>query len=286
MRIDALLAEATRQLNTAGIAEGALDARLLLQHLTGLTRSQIVLHATRLLDPQTRARYLELINQRSRRIPLQYLTGSQEFWSLDFTVTPAVLIPRSETEYLLEQVLATCKETGVVTALDLCTGSGVIAVVLAKELKCNVVAADISEVALKVTRCNVGRHGVADLVQPLCSDFFSALDLHHPFDLIVSNPPYVAEEEIDALEPEVGRAEPRLALSGGPGGMHCINRIAQEARHHLRPGGWIFLEIGADQGGAADRLFRSTVPGYTEVQVLNDWAGQPRVLRARHEPST
>jgi release factor glutamine methyltransferase len=286
MRLEALLAEAARRLARVGIVDGALDARLLLQHLTGLTRSQLVLHADQPLEAQTMARYHNLIEQRSRRIPLQHLTGLQEFWSLDFVVSPAVLIPRPETEFLLEQVLAVCKGTEVVRVLDLCTGSGAIAVVLAKELGCAVVAADISEAALRVTQDNIDRHGVANLVRPLCSDLFSALYPYHHFDLIVSNPPYVAEEEIDGLEPEVGRAEPRLALSGGPGGMVCITRIAQEARSYLRPGGWLFLEIGADQGEAVDRLFRSTIPGYSAIQVLEDWAGRPRVLRARHEPST
>jgi len=282
MRIDTLLADAARQLTRAGIADGALDARLLLQHLTGLTRSQLVLRADQALDEPTVARYLDLVAQRSRRIPLQYLTGSQEFWSLDFAVSPAVLIPRPETEFLLEQVVRTCAGTPIVRALDLCTGSGVIAVVLARELGCTVVAADISAAALRVATANFARHGLTDRVLPVVSDLFAGLDRHHPFDCIVSNPPYVAEEEIDRLEPEVALAEPRLALSGGPGGMQCLERIAVEARAFLRPGGWLFVEIGADQGEAVATLFRSTIPGYGEVRVIDDWAGRPRVLRARY----
>jgi len=284
MRINTLLAEATARLTAAGIIDAALDARLLLQHLVGLSRSQMILRAGQPMDEATSARYRELIARRCQRIPLQHLTGCQEFWSLDFAVSPAVLIPRPETEFLLEQVLAECRESKVASALDLCTGSGVIAVVLARELGCAVVAADISEVALRMARENSARHMTADLVLPVCCDLFTALNCGRPFDLIVSNPPYVAEEEIDRLEPEVGRAEPRLALSGGPGGMRCIERIAGEACRHLCPGGWIFLEIGADQGEKAARLFRSTVPGYGQVRVIDDLAGRPRVLRARHEP--
>ncbi|WP_310599324.1 peptide chain release factor N(5)-glutamine methyltransferase [Desulfobulbus sp.] len=284
MRIDTLLAEATARLIAAGVADAALDARLLLQHLTGWNRSQMVLLAGRPVDEAISFRYRELIARRCQRVPLQHLTGLQEFWSLDFAVSPAVLIPRPETEFLLEQVLAECGQTGIAHALDLCTGSGAIAVVLARELGCAVVAADISEAALRVARDNSARHMTADLVLPVCCDLFAALNVCRPFDLIVSNPPYVAEEEIDGLEPEVARGDPRLALSGGLGGMHCIERIAREARGHLRPGGWIFLEIGADQGEKAARLFRSTVPGYGQVLVIDDWAGRPRVLRARHEP--
>jgi len=284
MRIDALLADAAARLAAAGIADAAPDARLLLQHVTGLSRSQLVLRADQDVDETVLARYRELLARRCQRIPLQHLTGSQEFWSLDFAVSPAVLIPRPETEFLLEQVLATCTGGTMTRALDLCTGSGVIAVVLARELGCPVVAADIAEAALRVAQENSVRHGTVDRVLPLCCDLFAALTPCAVFDLIVSNPPYVAEEEIDGLEPEVGRAEPRLALSGGPGGMGCIERIAAEARHHLRPGGWLFLEIGADQGERVDRLFRSAVPGYGQVRVIDDWAGRPRVLRARHEP--
>ncbi|MCL1981290.1 MAG: peptide chain release factor N(5)-glutamine methyltransferase [Proteobacteria bacterium] len=284
MGIDTLLAEATAQLTSAGVIDAALDARLLLQFVTGLSRSQLILRGAQPVDQASLIRYQELIGRRCQRIPLQHLTGCQEFWSLDFVVSPATLIPRPETEFLLERALAGCRQLKVAHALDLCTGSGVIAVVLARELGCTVVAADISEAALRVARENSARHLIADLVWPVCTDLFAALNWCRPFDLIVSNPPYVAEEEIDGLEPEVSKAEPRLALSGGPGGMHCITRIAREAQRHLRPGGWIFLEIGADQGEAADRLFRSIVPGYGQVWVSNDLAGRPRVLRARHEP--
>ena len=283
MRIDALLAEATARLIAAGVADAALDARLLLEHVTGLRRSQMLLRADQPVDEAAAAQYRHLVARRRQRIPLQHLTGSQEFWSLDFAVSPAALIPRPETEFLLEQALATCRGAGIAHALDLCAGSGVIAVVLARELGCAVAAADISEAALRLARINSLRHRTADLVLPVCCDLFSALNPRRPFDLIVSNPPYVAEEEINGLEPEVGRAEPRLALSGGPGGMRCIERIARDAYRHLRPGGWIFVEIGDDQGEKAACLFRSNTQ-YNQIQVIDDWAGRPRVLRARHEP--
>jgi len=283
MRIDDLLAEAADELARAGVEQPKLDARLLLQHVTGHTRSHLVLHGGEPANERVVSDFRRIIGQRGQRIPLQYLTGSQEFWSLEFKVSPTVLIPRPETEFLLEQVVRNCAGTGVARALDLCTGSGVIAVVLAKELDCSVVAVDISPEALAIAANNITRHGVADHIQLVCGDLLTPLDRSHPFDLLVSNPPYVAEEEIDQLQPEVGLAEPRLALSGGPGGMQCIERIAAEASVFLRPGGWLFMEIGADQGPAVATLFGSKTTSYDQAGVINDWTGRPRVLQARRK---
>jgi release factor glutamine methyltransferase len=289
MRITTLLADAAQTLARAGVSDAALDARLLLQHLTGLSRSQLVLRGDATVDEQILATYLDLIAQRSQRIPLQYLTASQEFWSLDFVVSPAVLIPRPETEFLLECVLARCTQSPqrpINHALDICTGSGVIAVVLAKELCCQVVALDISESALQVAQTNFVRHGLPDRIMPICTDLFAGLGKTQKFDLIVSNPPYIAEEEINQLEPEVCLAEPRLALSGGANGMDCIQRIITDAQAFLQPGAWLFCEIGADQKQAIEMLFArpQLQLQYSEVSVLDDWAGKPRVLQARYTP--
>jgi release factor glutamine methyltransferase len=281
MNIDDLLATAARQLATAGIEDADLDARLLFQHLTAMTRSQLVLHGRQSVDDRTIKRYRQLVLQRSQRIPLQHLTGSQEFWSLDFLVSPAVLIPRPETEFLLERVLTTCPPgSGISRSLDLCTGSGVIAVVLAKELGCSVTAVDLSEAALAVAAKNLNRHQVTQQVTLVCGDLFAALNKRQKFDLIVSNPPYIADDQIGQLEPEVGVAEPYLALSGGPTGLGLIERIATEAAEYLHPGGWIFLEIGEDQKNAVAALFMAQQ--YDEVRVIDDWAGRPRVLQARY----
>ncbi len=285
MHIDELLRAAARRLAQAGIAEAVLDARLLFQHLSGMSRSQLVLHHQQSVDAGMVARYQQLIEQRSQRIPLQHLTGSREFWSMDFIVSPAVLIPRPETEFLLEQALAVFPSGGHCSqALDMCTGSGVIAVVLAKELNCPVIAVDISTPALAVALENLRRHQVTDRVGLVCSDLFAGLNPKNKFDLIVSNPPYIAEAEIKQLEPEVARAEPLLALSGGPSGMEVIERIAVEAQKYLQPGGWILLEIGADQEKAVAALFGSPKYQYEEVRVVDDWSGRPRVLQARYTP--
>lgn len=284
MRIGDLLAEAANALARAGVEQPELEARLLLQHVTGYTRSQLLLYGGEPVDEPALGSFRRIIRQRAQRIPLQYLIGSQEFWSLDFKVSPAVLIPRPETEFLLEQVVRSSAGTDVAKALDLCTGSGVIAVVLAKELHCKVVAVDISSAALAIAACNITRHGMTEQIQLICGDLLTPLNRNRPFDLIVSNPPYVAEEEIDRLQPEVGQAEPRLALSGGPGGMQVLERIAAEAFAYLRPGGWVFVEIGADQGEAVMALFGSKAFSYDQVGVINDWTGRPRVLQARRIP--
>lgn len=286
MRIDELIRQAARRLAEAGIATADLDARLLFQHLTSLSASEVVLRGTDPADEQVMAAYRRLVDERAGRVPLHYLTGTREFWSMDFLVSPAVLIPRPETEFLLEQALAACRTDGPVRrGLDLCTGSGVIAVVLARELGCAVTAVDISPAALAVARENVSRHGVTDRVDLVCGDLFAPLGSHRPFDLIVSNPPYVADDQLDRLEPEVSRAEPRLALAGGPDGLEVIGRLAAAAAYHLRPGGWLFSEIGADQGMAVLQLFQAHAAQYDRIRVIDDWAGRPRVLQARRRPA-
>jgi len=286
MHIDELLSAAARQLARAGVCEAVLEARLLFQHLSGLNRSQLVLHCQQSVDVGMAARYQQLVAQRSQRIPLQHLTGVQEFWSLDFIVSPAVLIPRPETEFLLEQALAVFSSGRCCSqALDMCTGSGVIAVVLAKELNCPVIGVDISTPALAVALENLRRHQVTDRVRLICSDLFAGLDPNCKFDLIVSNPPYIADAEIRQLEPEVARAEPLLALSGGASGLVVIERIAVEAQKFLQPGGLILLEIGADQKKAVTALFGSPEYRYEQVRIIDDWSGRPRVLQAKYVPT-
>jgi release factor glutamine methyltransferase len=282
MTVDGLLKAAAAQLADVGVVDAGLEARLLWQHLTGMNRSELIVYGSRCVEADMVQQYQQLVDRRGQRIPLQYITGSQEFWSLDFAVSPAVLIPRPETEFVIEHALTICPPaSGIRHALDMCTGCGVIAVVLAREWGCPVVAVDISPPALAVAKINIDRHKVAGQVALVCSDLFSALRPDQKFDLIVSNPPYISEWCIDQLAPEVGRAEPLLALSGGADGLETIRRLALGAEALLEPGGWIFVEIGADQQKAAQTLF--TAPGrcYEEVRVVEDWAGRPRVVQAR-----
>jgi release factor glutamine methyltransferase len=284
MSIEALLDEASRQLARAGIEEAALDARLLLQHLTALTRSELVLRGAEEVNEATAAQYRLLIDQRSRRIPLQHLTGSQEFWSFELIVSPAVLIPRPETEFVLEHVLATIDRRSVRLALDMCTGSGAIALVLAKELECRVVAVDLSEAALAIARQNLTRCQLKHQVELVCSHFFSGLQPAVKYDCIVSNPPYITDADIASLDPEVALAEPRLALAGGTDGLNCIRAIIAAAPTFLQPGGWLFLEIGADQQVAVEHLFHAQDQPYGQIDIVRDYAGRPRVAQARYAP--
>lgn len=279
IRLDDLLSRAVQQLLAAGIEDAPLEARLLFEHCSGMGRTAQVLHGADSIDAATQQAFLSLITRRAQRQPLQYLTGSQPFWSFDVHVSPAVLIPRPETEFLLEQVLEACKGQRIDRALDLCTGSGAIALVLAKEVAWRVVASDLSEAALQVAQRNVRQQGFEERIVLVRSDLFSALQ--PPFDLIVTNPPYIVEGEIDALQPEVALAEPRLALSGGADGLDCIRRIIAATPTALRPGGWLFMEIGADQQHAVSALLHGAGHSFDQISILLDYAGRPRVARAR-----
>lgn len=277
MRLDDLLSLAADQLWAAGIEDAALDARLLYEHCSGLRRTAILLQGADGVDETTKAAFLALVDKRAQRQPLQYLTGSQAFWSFELQVTPAVLIPRPETEFLLEQALATCSSLRVNLALDLCTGSGAIALVLAKELGCRVVASDLSEAALLVAKHNARQQGFEEHIAFVRSDLFAGVQTQ--FDLIVTNPPYIVEGEIDALQAEVSRGEPRLALSGGQDGLDCIRRIITAAPFYLKAGGWLFMEIGADQQEAVKALLHAEGQKYEQIDILLDYAGRPRVAR-------
>lgn len=278
IRLDDLLSRAVQQLLAVGIEDANLEAQLLFEHCTGMGRTAQLLHGADEIDATTQQTFLAMIARRAQRQPLQYLTGSQSFWSFDLHVSPAVLIPRPETEFLLEQVLDTCIGQRVDLALDLCTGSGAIALVLAKELGCRVVASDLSELALQVAQRNVQQQGLEERIALVRSDLFSGMQ--PPFDLIVTNPPYIAEGEIDTLQPEVALAEPRLALSGGADGLDCIRRIIDGTPTYLRPGGWLFMEIGADQQQAVSALLHGAADSFVRIDILKDYAGRPRVARA------
>lgn len=278
MQIHTLVQDATRQLAEAGVEEAALDARLLLEFVTSYSRSDLILRAQEELAPEMVDQYRKLIGQRQQHIPLQYLTGEQEFWSLSLRVTPAVLIPRPETEFVLEQALAVLPRTREQLLLDMCTGSGAIALVLARELGCRVVGADLSEAALAVACHNCSRHQGDGRVDLVCSDLFTGLHAAGQFDAIISNPPYIADAELAGLEPEVARYEPMMALSGGASGLDCIRRIIARAPAFLRPGGWLVLEIGADQQSSVQTLFQKS-GCFEQIVVLCDYAGLPRVAR-------
>jgi len=287
MRFRELLQEADRLLTQAGVEGGRLEAELLVEHCFGLSRTELFLDAEKEISLPDYERFNVLLKRRLCREPLHYITGVREFWSLDFNITPDTLIPRPETEFLLDHVLAIFHGANFVPSeiLDMCTGSGVIAVVLARELGIPVLGVDISPPALRTAAGNISKHGVRDLVTLCCSDLFSSLSDEVRFDCIVANPPYVSSHEKCSLEPEVKDWEPGRALFAGPEGLDVINRICSDAPRFLRAGGWVFLEIGADQQQRVETLFSGYLVGtnraYQHVAVLPDLSGRPRVLQAQ-----
>lgn len=269
--IAAALRVATSRL--ASISETPrLEAEVLLAHVTGLTRTAILAHPERLLAPDEKARYNELLTRRARGVPLPYLTGRAEFYGLELAVTPDVLIPRPETEVLVDQALARRPRTVV----DVGTGSGCVAIALAVHLPhARIWATDVSRAALRVAMANAHRHRVAGRILFIQADLLSPL--RGPVDLVVSNPPYVAEEEWPALPLSVREYEPRSALDGGPGGLRVIQRLLKEAPRLIKRGGTLLVEIGADQGSRATALACTLIPGAC-VRIHPDLAGRDRVL--------
>jgi release factor glutamine methyltransferase len=244
----------------------------------------LYLSADREIAREPAERYLKMLERRSRREPLAYITGEREFWSKDFHVSPAVLIPRPETEFLVEKVL-THADPGnrKGRCLDLCCGSGVIAVILATEMRRSVIAADISAAALEVAAINIARHNVSSRVSLVQAELMSCFLPDHKFSLIVSNPPYVSTREIvEELEPEVARYEPRLALDGGESGVDVIAMIRDSLPEMLTPGGDCFIEIGDGQGDALKSLFLAQNDCcFRFVEIYRDYSGRERVAHIR-----
>jgi len=261
-----------------GIESPRLDAELLLSATLEMDRVALYVNFERPLIADELARYREKVRRRADHEPLQYILGETEFWSLPFSVNPAVLIPRADTEVLVEEAL---KEIdGCSSVLDVGTGSGAIAVALAHEKpEIKVTALDCSEDALEVARGNARRNGVVERVACLAGDLNSLPP--GPFDMIVSNPPYIPSRDWEQLMPEVRDHEPRLALDGGDDGLEAYRRIAVQALKILSPGGWLLVEVGIGQAAVVSALFKAA--GLTEVVQRDDYAGIPRVVMGQNK---
>ncbi len=287
MRIGELLRYGDQVLGAVGISQPTADVFFLLGHVLEKNRTALLVAAADEVADEHVAQFADLLDRRAKREPLAYILGEREFWSLPFTVTPDVLIPRPETEFLLETVFKRLAESPLVSGkiVDLCCGSGVIAVVLARELQRRVLAVDISEKALAITQRNAARHGVAEQVMPLCADLCSSFALQQSFALVVTNPPYVSTKALGGeMQPEVVQYEPHLALDGGAEGMQCIRQIRKALSSLLVSGGQVFMEIGWDQGAAVRHLFldngNQEDAVFTTVEIMQDYAGRDRVLHA------
>src|SRR6266849_2768963 len=299
------LKEGIARLREAGVPSHNLAAELLLMHATDRDRAWLYAHPEASVEPAIAERYLELIARRSAGVPTQYLTGKQEFWGLQFEVTPDVLIPRPQTEHVIEVALdrlglrqvrrgrlANTNGSELLIA-DVGTGSGCIAIALAKELPTALIyATDISSAALAVARRNAARHKVCDRIQFHQCDLLGSFLHQSPvtshksplLDLVVSNPPYVGRNEKQSLQREVREHEPELALYGGEGGNDLYEPLIRQAAERLKPGGILVLELGYNSLPAVRPLLEN--PAWRNVDVTKDLAGIPRVLAAEQSSAS
>jgi release factor glutamine methyltransferase len=279
--IKALLVWTTDFLAKKGIENPRADAQILLGHVLGYDKTYLTVNFAEQPSEADRNRFKELIHRRVAGWPVAYLVGTRDFYSLTFEVSPAVLIPRPDTETLVLEALTLLKPLKEPAVLDLGTGSGCIAVTIAHEKKdARVTAVDVSPDALAVARRNAERNGVADRVTFLQGDLFEPLPAGIACDLVVSNPPYIAGHEFAGLQPEVRDHEPRGALDGGADGLAFYRRIAAGVGPFLKPGGRLLLEIGSTQ----DADVRAILGERPELEVgptLKDLAGHTRVTTAK-----
>jgi release factor glutamine methyltransferase len=271
----AVLDWTTKRFAEAGIGSARLEAQVLLAHVLGCTRTQLYTGFDKPLAEPELAAYRELIKRRLAGEPVAYLVSEHEFWGLPLHVDASVLVPRPDTETVIEVARGLrADRTAPCRGLDLCTGSGAIAIALARELPAaQVVATDVSDAAAALARKNAARNGVGDRLEVRVGDLWAAV-AGERFDLIVSNPPYIASSVIPTLPAEV-RREPVLALDGGPDGLQFYDRICGEARAYLEPGGALVVEHGFDQADAVRARFEAA--GLTRVTLVHDLAKHPRV---------
>ncbi|MEX0759323.1 MAG: peptide chain release factor N(5)-glutamine methyltransferase [Tistlia sp.] len=275
------LAEGAARLAAAGIEGARRDARLLLAAAAGLEPAAVVAWPERPLPPAAEAAFRSLVARRAAREPVARILGRREFWSLSFAISPATLDPRPDSETLVEALLArTPDRRRPLAVLDLGTGSGCLLLALLSELPAAWgLGLDRSQEAVRVARGNGEALGLGQRAGFLVGDWGAALAPRAPtqrFDLIVSNPPYLADDELAALEPEVGRHDPRGALEGGPDGLEAYRTLAMDLPRLLRPGGWAAIEIGAGQSASAAAVLAAG--GLAPAALLPDLAGRPRAL--------
>ena len=280
MLLKQALALAVQQLESSDVGSPRLNAETLLMFVLGVNRAYLYAHPERELTGEEQARYDEVIAQRAKAFPSQYITGHQEFWGLDFLVSPAVLIPRPETEHLVETVLELAREARQPRIVDVGTGSGCIALALAHELKgADMFGVDLSADALEIARANAARLQLDDRVRFLQSNVLEALAARRDFDFVVSNPPYVGFNEADKVQRSVFEYEPKMAVFAGDSGLDVIRPLIAEAHSTLKPGGWLAMEIGYSMRDAVLALLGPTL--WEMPAVVPDLQGIPRVIAAR-----
>jgi release factor glutamine methyltransferase len=281
------LASSVARLTAENVPSPRMNAELLLMFTLGCGRAYLYAHPERELNVDEQNRYEATLAERARGVPAQYITGHQEFWGMDLMVTPAVLIPRPETEHVIETVLDLMNKsiggpewpphTSPPRIADVGTGSGCIALALAKELRhTEICATDISPAALEVARVNATRHQLESHIHFREAELLSGFE-NDSFDFVVSNPPYVGESEADSVQLEVRKFEPRIAVFAGHTGVEVIARLIPQAQKTLKPGGWLVMEISGTISEEVKRL----LAGWKEIRMVNDLQGIPRVVAAR-----
>lgn len=285
----ALLTDACRQLEKAGIETAKLDAEVLLTHALGISREEFWRDSDPLLNRDKINHCEKLIQRRESREPLAYIIGEWEFWSRSFKVTPDVLIPRQETEILVEQLLKVIspeKKNDPMQGLDLCTGSGILATIAALEMPASkIIGIDISSDALNIARENSIRHGVDDRITWMESDLFGSLprgNEKNRFDFILCNPPYIATEDCKNLQPEISLFEPVDALDGGIDGLKFYGNIIKDSFEYLKPRGYLVMEIGDNQGPTVKNMLEQHNQ-FSPVTLHQDYSGRDRAVCAQKE---
>jgi release factor glutamine methyltransferase len=280
--LGALLDWTGKHLAQKGADSPRLDAEVLLAHVVGCKRIDLYgLRHGEEATPEIRQKFKDLIRRRVEGCPVAYLVGKKEFYGLEFAVGPAVLIPRPDTELLVVETIAAAKKAEGAKVVDVGVGSGCVAITVAKHLKtAEVTAIDISPEALAQAKANAEKHGVQDRIRFVTGDLLAPLPPGKTFDVIASNPPYIATDDIPKLSIGVRGFEPRLALDGGPGGYVLLERLADQAHRYLKSGGSFLVEIGSPQEKRAREILQAH-PEYQLGPTIFDHSGHPRVLKAR-----
>lgn len=277
MQLRQAIQNAVQRLQDAHVGSPRMNAELLAMFVLGCDRAYLYAHGDRGLTKDEVARYDEALGERARGLPAQYITGHQEFWGMDLIVSPAVLIPRPETEHVVETVLVLARDRAPHRVVDVGTGSGCIALALAKELSgAEIHATEVSGEALEIARANAARHQLEQRIQFHQTDLLAGME-EGTFDYVVSNPPYIGESEAETVEAQVRRFEPHQALFAGPSGLEVFARVIPQAQKVLQPGGWLVMEMGHS---SRERVCELLVD-WEEIRVTNDLQGIARVVAAR-----
>ncbi|HEY6937875.1 MAG TPA: peptide chain release factor N(5)-glutamine methyltransferase [Terriglobales bacterium] len=277
MQLRDAIQNAEQRLQAAHVGSPRMNAELLAMFVLGCDRAYLYAHSERPLTRNEMASYDDALTERARGVPAQYITGHQEFWGMDVIVSPAVLIPRPETEHVIETMLELARDRPANNVVDVGTGSGCIALALTKEFpQARIHATEISAEALEIARANAARHQLEDRIQFHETDLLAGME-EGAFDYVVSNPPYIGDWEADSVEAQVRRFEPRRALFAGPSGLEVFARLIPEARRALQPGGWLIMEMGHSGRERVCELLKD----WEEIRITNDLQGIARVVAAR-----